>query len=115
VAFLKGSYYENVKMFSADEKGDTVFEGTRALPLGKPDPVIEHSVSIKERLDGIAHHYYAQSRDWRWIVFANTDVIFAEDLLFDPQPTDESGEIIDPDGRERLGHLILIPRRKGAR
>lgn len=108
MAFFKGSYYENVPLFDPDEKGETVFEGLRARAVSQPEPVLEHSVSLKERLDSIAHNYYADSRDWRRIVETNADVLFPEDLLYDPEPVEE-------DGRERLGHVILIPRRKEGR
>ena len=108
MAFFKGSYYENVPLFEPDDNGETVFPGLRARPLTQPEPVLEHSVALRERLDGIAHHYYAESRDWRRIVDTNPDVLFPEDLLFEPEPVDEHG-------RERLGHVILIPRRRESR
>ena len=108
MAFFKGSYYENVPLFTPSDKGETVFAGLRARPLNKQEPVLEHTVSLKERLDSIAHHYYADSRDWRRIVETNPDVLFPEDLLFDPEPVEEYG-------RERLGHVILIPHRKEVR
>ena len=115
MAFFKGSYYEKVQLFAADDNNMVVFDGVRARPLEKPEPVLEHSVTLKERLDSIAHHFYADSRDWRRIVDTNADVIFPEDLLFDPKPVDENGLVVDDDGRERLGHVILIPRRKDLR
>ncbi len=115
MAFFKGSYYENVPLFTPDDRGETVFEGVRARRLEKPEPILEHSVTLKERLDSMAHHFYAESRDWRRIVDTNTDVIFPEDLLFDPRPADQSGQHNDEDGRERLGHVILIPRRRELR
>jgi len=108
MAFFKGSYYEKVPLFAPNDKGETVFDGLRARPLAKPEPVLEHSVSMKERLDGIAHHYYGESRDWRLIVETNPDVLFAEDLLFEAKPIEENGS-------ERIGHVILIPRRKEVR
>ncbi len=108
MAFFKGSYYENVPLFAPDDKGATVFEGLRARALDQPEPVLEHSVSLKERLDSLAHHYYTNSRDWRHIVETNPDVLFPEDLLFEPEP-------IADNGSERLNHVILIPRRKGDR
>lgn len=108
MAFFKGSYYENVPLFEPNDKGETVFQGLRARPLDHPDPVLEHSVTLKERLDSIAHHYYADCRGWRRIVEANPDVLFPEDLLFEPEPVEENG-------RERLGHVILIPRRREVR
>ena len=108
MAFFKGSYYENVPPFAPKDKGETVFDGLRARALDRPSPVLEHSVALKERLDSIAHHYYANSRDWRRIVETNPDVLFPEDLLFEPEPVQENG-------RERLGHVVLIPRRKEVR
>lgn len=108
MAFFKGSYYETVPLFDPNDKGETVFAGLRARPLEQPEPVIEHSVASRERLDTIAHHYYADGRDWRRIVETNPDILFPEDLLFEPEPVDENG-------RERLGHVILIPRRRETR
>jgi hypothetical protein len=108
MAFFKGSYYEHILLFAPKETGETVFDGVRARTLDRPEPVLEHSVALKERLDSIAHHYYAESRDWRRIVETNPDVLFPEDLLFEPEPTEEYG-------RERLGHVILIPRRREVR
>lgn len=108
MAFFKGSYYENVLLFAPNDKGDTVFDGLRARSLSQPEPVLEHSVSLKERLDSIAHHYYADSRDWRRIVETNPDILFPEDLLFET-------ELVEENGRERIGHVILIPRRKEIR
>lgn len=108
MSLFKGSYYQDVLLFEVNDKGETVFDGLRARPLTWLEPILEHSVSLKERLDSIAHHYYADSRDWRRIVETNPDVLFPEDLLYDPRPIEENG-------RERIGHVILIPRRKEAR
>ena len=107
MAFFKGSYYENVPLFEPDDAGRTVFGGLRARPLARPEPVLEHSVALKERLDSVAQHYYAQPRDWRRIAEANPDALFAEDLLWTPDPVEENG-------RERLGNVVLIPRRREA-
>ena len=115
MAFFKGSYYESIPQFTPNDKGEIVFQGLKARPLNKLEPVLEHIVSLKERLDSIAHHYYANSRDWRRIVETNPDVMFPEDLLFDPKPKDEEGRLVDGNGRERIGDVILIPRRKEAR
>jgi hypothetical protein len=108
LAFFKGSYYEQVPLFEPDDTGKTVFAGLRARPLARPEPVLEHTVALKERLDSVAHHYYAEPRDWRRIAEANPDAIFAEDLLYEPVP-------IEDNGRERLGNVVLIPRRKETR
>lgn len=103
--FFKGSFYEKTPLFSPDEEGETLFGGLRARSLARPEAILEHSVALKERLDSVAHHYYADSRAWRRIAETNPEVLFPEDLLFDPAPISENG-------RERLSHVILIPRRK---
>ncbi len=108
MAFFKGSYYENVPLFEPDVEGRSAFAGVQPRPMAKVEPVLEHSVALKERLDSLAHHYYAQPRDWRRIAEANPDAIFAEDMLYEPQPVEENG-------RERLGSVVLIPRRKEVR
>ena len=73
MAFFKGSYYENVPLFEPDDTGKKIFDGLRARPLSKAEPVLEHSVALKERLDSVAHHYYAEPLDWRRIADANPD------------------------------------------
>ncbi len=103
--FFKGSFYENTLLFSPDEEGRTFFSGLRARSLDQPEAILEHSVALKERLDSLGHHYYADSRAWRRIAETNPEVLFPEDLLFEPEPVGENG-------RERLSHVILIPRRK---
>jgi hypothetical protein len=105
MAFFKGSFYELVPLFSPDEMGRIVFKGLCARPLAAPEPILEHSIALKERLDGVAHHYYADSRAWRRIAEANPDSLFPEDLLYDPEPIEENG-------RERLGDVVLIPRKR---
>ena len=79
MTFFKGSYYENVPLFEPDDEGRSVFAGVQARPMAKVEPVLEHSVALKERLDSVAQHYYAQPRDWRRIAEANPDALFAED------------------------------------
>ncbi len=107
MAFFKGSAYEFTPLFEPDDEGRQVFRGVRARRLRKPDPVLEHTVAMKNRLDSLAQEYFAQSRDWRWIAEANPDALFPEDLVWD---TDEA--TIDEDGRERIGAVIVIPRRR---
>ena len=105
MAFLKGSFYEHVPLFAPDESGRVLFRGTQARPQSTPEPILEHPVALKDRLDSVAQHYYADPRAWRRIAAANPDAIFPEDLLYDPTPTEEWG-------RERLDALVLIPRRR---
>ena len=108
MAFLKGSYYLTVPLFAPDETGKVLFKGTRPRPLQAPDPILEHSIALKDRLDSVAQHYYADPRAWRRYVEANPDVLFAEDILYEPNPIDE-------DGCERIGEIVLIPaKRDGA-
>jgi hypothetical protein len=108
MTFFKGSYYENVPLFEPDEERRSVFAGVHARPIPKVEPVLEHSVALKERLDSVAQHYYAQPRDWRRIAEANPDALFAEDLLYEPVPVPDHGS-------ERIGSVVLIPRRKEVR
>lgn len=108
MTFFKGSYYENVPLFEPDEEGRSVFAGVQARPMARVEPVLEHSVALKERLDSVAQHYYAQPRDWRRLAEANPDALFAEDLLYEPVP-------IADNGSERIGSVVLIPRRKEVR
>lgn len=110
MAFFKGSYYEQLPLFEPDDMGRKPFGGLRARPLTTPEPVLEHSVALKERLDSVAHHYYTEARDWRRIAEANPDAIFAEDLLWQPEAFRGSPE--DGLGSERLGNVVLIPRRR---
>ncbi|MDI5892161.1 hypothetical protein [Halomonas rhizosphaerae] len=118
MAFFKGSAYEFTPLFERSETGAEIFRGLRARRIRHPDPVLEHTVALKERLDGVAHEYYSESRDWRWLVEANPDILFPEDLLWDTRPPDydEDGNMTDPgtmdeNGRERVGQVIIVPRR----
>lgn len=116
MAFFKGSAYENVRLFEDDDSGASVFRGLRTRLIRKPDPVLEHTIGLKERLDSLSHEYYLESRDWRWLVEANPDILFPEDLLWkskadvdesDPGAADET-----PNGKERVGEVIIVPRRE---
>lgn len=105
MAFFKGSYYEAVPLFTENADGDRVFPGLRTRPLAAPEPVLEHGIALKDRLDSVAMHYYAESRDWRRIAEANPHILFPEDLLYSADPVEENG-------RERIGELVLIPKRR---
>jgi hypothetical protein len=111
MAFFKGSAYEQTPAFEPDSRGVLVFRGVRGRRLRHPEAVLEHTVSLRERLDSVAHEYFAESRDWRWLVEANPDVLFPEDLLWQPDEIDAD----DPSaamGRERLGRVVIVPRRR---
>lgn len=105
MAFFKGSYYESIAVFDDPEDGSDGFRGIRARPVPSPEPVLEHSVSVGDRLDQISQHYYANPRDWRRVADCNPDTLFAEDLVYDP-------DIQDDVAREDRGARILIPRRR---
>ena len=113
MAFLKGSFYEDAKPFEPDETGARPFKGVRARRLASPEPILEHAVEAGDRNDSLGHHYYSEPRFWRRIADANPDTVFFEDLVYDPDPGG------DPDrarvGGERLGEVVLIPRRKESR
>ena len=107
MAFFKGSAYEFTPVFDLTDQGAEVFRGLRARRMRRPEPVLEHTVAAKDRLDSIAHEYFAQSNDWRWLAEANPEALFPEDLIW------EADELSIPDnGRERAGRTILIPRRQ---
>lgn len=105
MALFKGSRYEAVPLFTPDAEGRTAFRGLKPRPLPIPEPILEHTVALKDRLDGLAQHYYRETRAWHRIAEANPEVLFPEDLLWDPEPAAELG-------RERQGDVILVPRRE---
>jgi len=105
MSLFRGSRYADVPPFGPAPDGTLPFKGLRARRVGPAAGVIEHTVAIKERLDQLAHEYYDEPRLWHRIVEANPDVLFPEDLLWDPEPAEEHG-------RERLGALIVIPKRR---
>lgn len=106
MAFFKGSDYETTPLFAPTEFGEVVFRGLRARALRQPEAVLEHTVALGERLDGLAQEYFGQSRAWRWLLEANPDVLFPDDLLWSTD-AESAGE----NGRERLGDVIIVPRR----
>lgn len=109
MAFFKGSYYQNLPVFESPEDTDQekAFRGVRARPIADPEPVLEHAVSVGDRLDNLGQHYYANPRDWRRLADCNSDVIFPEDLLLE---RDEPRLGKEPN--ERNGEVILVPRRR---
>lgn len=108
MAFFKGSYYETTAQFDPPETGGKGFRGVRARAQGAAEPVLEHVVEAGDRLDQLAQHYYASPRDWRRLAEANNSVIFAEDLVYEPESGGGSAE-------KRTGRLVLVPRRREAR
>jgi len=123
MAFFKGSYYENLKQFEEDADGNA-FRGPRARPIANPEAVLEHAVTSNDRLDALGQHYYANSRDWRRLADCNPEALFAEDLIVTPfafpQP-DEVAEAevepltLDDTTNQRIGRVVLVPRRKESR
>lgn len=109
MAFFKGSYYQNLPVFDLLEQARDVrgFRGVRVRPIANPEPVLEHAVSVGDRLDSLGQHYYANPRDWRRLADCNDDAIFPEDLLLEQS---EPGLGTQP--RERTGEVILVPRRR---
>ena len=108
MALFKGSYYQNLPTFDPPiEDGKRGFQGVRARPVANPDPVLEHAISIGDRLDSLGHHYYSNPRDWRRLADCNPDALFPEDLLLhDDKPT------LASEPRERTGEVLLVPRRR---
>ena len=112
MAFFKGSYYEDVGGFDPPGDGSRGFRGVRARPITAPEPVLEHTVSEGERLDGLGQSYYAQPRDWRRLADCNPDTLFPEDLVWRDAPAPGDERIAAQD----TGRVLLVPRRReGAR
>lgn len=103
MAFFKGSRYESARRFDGEGQARPRFRGVQPRTPGTPEPVLEHTVAVRERLDTLGHHYFADPRLWYRIAEANPDALFAEDLLFEAEPADEHG-------REKMAAIILIPR-----
>lgn len=108
MAFFKGSYYETIPVFDPPEDGSKGFRGVRARPVPRAEPVLEHTVSVGDRLDQISQNYYANPRDWRRVADCNPATIFAEDLVYK-----EEGD--GAQAIEDTGNRILVPRRREAR
>jgi hypothetical protein len=105
MALFKGSRYETVPAFDPDPEGRTDFRGLKPRPIGDAEPILEHSVAMKERLDSLSYHYYREPRAWFRFAEANPEFLFPEDLLWVPDPAEENG-------RERLAEIIIVPRRQ---
>jgi hypothetical protein len=94
--FLKDSRYLPLRLFEPDPDGRIDFHGVRPRPIGPAEGVVEHMVAEDDRLDRLAHNYYAADRAWWRIVDANAEVVFGPDLL----------------AEDREGDVALIPKRK---
>lgn len=105
MAFLKGSDYATTPEFVPDEEGRGDFAGTRARDLRRTEPVLEHTVHRRERLDSLAWNYYGEARGWRVLAESNVDLLFPEDLVY--ERVDEGAL-----ARNRLGAVILIGRKR---
>ncbi|MEM6635162.1 MAG: hypothetical protein AAF667_04655 [Pseudomonadota bacterium] len=110
MAFFKGSYYETLRTFDPPEDARPPFKGVRARPIPALDPVLEHSVAIGDRLDSLAQHYYANPRDWRRLGDMNTEFLFPEDLIYDPETPIERDALVP-----QVGRVLLVPRKKEGR
>jgi hypothetical protein len=110
VAFFKGSYYEQLQVFDASAAHGSAFRGVRARPIADPEPVLEHAVSMADRLDTLSQHYYANPRDWRRIADCNGDELFPEDLIYEDDPPPRRTPL-----QERMGRVLLVPRRREGR
>lgn len=108
MAFFKGSYYENLPGFDAVDGAKPAFRGVRPRPVANPEPILEHAVATGDRLDRLGHEYYANPRDWRRVADCNAGTLFAEDLLYGPDPNPDA----DDHAQEAMGEPVLIPRRR---
>lgn len=110
MTFFKGSYYEQLKVFDPPETGGPAFRGVRVRPIADPEPVLEHAVSVADRLDSLGQHYYANPRDWRRMADCNADEIFPEDMIYETDAPPRKEPL-----SERIGRVLLVPRRREGR
>lgn len=106
MAFFKGSYYQHLKTFD-DNDVKTPFRGVQERRISNPEPVLEHSVVIGDRLDALGQHYYANPRDWRRLADCNSMSLFPEDTIIDREEFPLKRE-----PKERVGRVVLVPRRR---
>lgn len=104
MAFLKGSRYATLDRFAAP----STFKGVKPRLIPRATPVLEYTMSMKDRLDALAQNYYRNSRAWVRLSEANPQELFAEDLIWTSDPVAENG-------REKLGEVVLVPRREEER
>lgn len=93
--FTRYSRYQSARRFNPGPEG-TGFPGTRPRAVHSAAGVLEHVIREGERLDGLAHYYFRDSRLWWRILDANPDLLFTGVMLLD----------------EFAGETLLIPRAK---
>lgn len=100
---LRGSRYENVKTFApadpAEPGGAPVppFPGLRARDIGPATGLLEHIVSVADRLDLLALQYYNDDRLWWRILDANPGLLFGADITLSDL---EGATLLIPRARE---------------
>jgi hypothetical protein len=90
---LKGSRYENSRVFS-DEKR---FSGYRERKITLPPGLVEHTVLHTDRVDHLANDFYKNDRRWWRVMDANSVFLYGFELLDE----DMYGDVISiPASRE---------------
>lgn len=107
MALFKGSPYEDARPFAPPDDGGPAFRGLRERPSRAAEPVLEHPITIGDRLDALSQHYYANPREWRRLADANPLTLFAEDLLHHARPEADASVLA-----EKVGEVVLVPRRR---
>lgn len=78
---FRKSRYEHTPLFEPDEQGNSVFPGLRARSIGAATPVIEHEVSVGDRLDHLGRNYYGNDRHWWRLMDASPEFLYGDDVL----------------------------------
>jgi len=86
--------YAGCGTFAPSADGGTIFPGLRPRPIGPATGAIEHVVTVGDRLDLLAYHYYNDDRLWWRIVDANPEFLCGRDMVLEPMQ----------------GQTILIPK-----
>lgn len=88
----KSSRYRNVQRFESPASGER-FPGLRPRSIVTPAGVLEHVLSVGDRLDLLALHYYNNPGKWWLILDANPELGYAGSI----------------DIGEHVGEVIVIP------
>lgn len=114
--FLKDSRYAQARRFDTNEDGSISLKGVRPREIGTATPVVEHTLQSGERLDGLGHHYFNDTRKWWRILDANADVLCAAELELTGLPplprSAGTGPAVVEDETAELGETLLVPRAK---